>query len=226
MSVVFVPGDDGHLASRGRARRRRGRGSARRSPPSARAARGTARIRGRATWAAARPREPLDDVRRRRRRPGSRARDRRRAARPAPEPRRPRARAARRSTASGSAVDPFGAACACADLTSGSPPARRSGTARSRAASAPPCGSSPRAAAGSRPRTPGSAPARPRRSGGSARTGTRARATRPRPDELAIEKKTTVACWPWNLSTVPIRIRRPGSPPAGSGRARCTARPR
>jgi hypothetical protein len=28
--------------------------------------------------------------------------------------------------------------------------------------------------------------------------------------ELAIEQKTTAACWPWNLSTVPMRMRGSG----------------
>ena len=43
------------------------------------------------------------------------------------------------------------------------------------------------------------------------------------PLEVAIEKKTTGASWPWNLSTVPIRARRPELRRAGSEPGRCRA---
>ena len=209
MSAVFVPGDDGHLARRGRARPRTGRGTAPRSPPSARAARGTAHIRARAPSAARAtstsrsttcaggadvgvPAPEIDDG----------------LARPAPAAAATRASSPAKYWAAG--LEPFGRACACGGSYERPQPARRSGRARSRAASARPSGSSRRAAAGSRRRTRGTAPARPRRSAGCARTGTRARAGRPPRSSSPSSRRRPVACWPWNLSTVPIRIRSSG----------------
>ncbi len=89
-------------------------------------------------------------------------------------------------------------------------PSRRTGRARSPAASARWCGSS---ASSSR----GRATRYARHCAREIATFRRLREKRnssPRgtssPLELAIEKKTTGACWPWNLSTVPMRTRRSG----------------